>query len=117
MDDVIEEMKPSPIQVTPPGCKPVWLRYPSYGEWHRLAAAHRQCVDGTPPASLIAETVAACLADEQGNRKLSDAKAGTLLNYGPRTVMWLYKKCWNTVLKNDDELVAEVEKNSAAGQD
>jgi len=32
-------------------------------------------------------------------------------------VMWLYKQCWETVLKSDDETVAEVEKNSAAGQE
>jgi hypothetical protein len=31
--------------------------------------------------------------------------------------MWLYRQCWDSVLKSDDEAVAEMEKNSAAGQE
>jgi|LakMenEpi03Aug12_release.lakeMendotaPanAssembly.Ray.scaffolds.fasta_scaffold896638_2 hypothetical protein len=116
--EVFGEWKPELVEVTPPGCdKPVKLRYPTYGEWHKLAVAHQQLAGKAPDATLIIDTIAACIADDAGKRKLSSDKARGLLDASPRAVMWLYKQCWETVLKSDDETVAELEKNSAAGQE
>ena len=36
------------VTVTPPGDEPVYLRYPSFAEWHSLAKAHRDLDGGTP---------------------------------------------------------------------
>jgi hypothetical protein len=116
--ELFGEHKPELLEVTPPGVeKSVKLRYPSYGEWHKLAVAHQQLDGKAPAAELIVDTIAACLSDENGKRLLSADKSKGLLDASPRVVMWLYKKCWETVLRNDDDAVAELEKNSAAGQD
>lgn len=115
--ELFGEWKPELLEVTPPGVeRAVKLRYPSYGEWHKLAVAHQQLDGKAPPPDLIVETVAVCIADDNGKRKLSADKAKVLMDASPRAVMWLYKKCWKTVLRNDDEVVGELEKNSVAGQ-
>ena len=115
--DIFGEWKPELLEVTPPGSdRPVMLRYPTYGEWHRLAVAHQQLDGKAPPPELIIDTIAVCVSDDHGKRKLPEGKARGLLNASPRAVMWLYKKCWETVLRNDDEVVSELEKNSEAGQ-
>ena len=100
------------VTVTPPGgTKPVHLRYPSYDEWHSLAKAHWAVEKEGKAAdsSLIVRTVATCICNEQGKPLSGDVQAA-LLKSSPRRVMWLYKKCWATVLKSDDA-VAEAEKN------
>lgn len=115
--ELFGDWKPELVEVTPPGVdRVVKLRYPTYGEWHSLAVAHQQLDGKAPPADLIVSTIAACLADDQGRRKLSPDKAKILLDASPRAVMWLYKRCWETVLRNDDETIGELEKNSGAGQ-
>ena len=100
------------VAVTPPGAtKPVYLRYPSYDEWHALAKAHWAVEKEQKAAdsALIVRTVATCLCDESGKPLRGDVQAA-LLKSSPRRVMWLYKKCWATVLKSD-EAVQEIEKN------
>lgn len=101
------------VTVTPPGAtKPVHLRYPTYDEWHSLAKAHWALEkDGkTADASLIVRTLATCLATDKGEPLGGDVQAA-LLKSSPRRVNWLYKKCWSTVLKSDDETIEEIEKN------
>jgi len=104
------------VRVTPPGSdEEVRLRYPTFAEWHGLAKSHRE-VDGVAPsAELIAKTISTCLADENG--KPLGTENSAVMKWPHRKVMWLYQRCWETVLRSDDELVAEVEKNSEAGQD
>lgn len=110
--DPLLALSDEPIQVTPPRSKtPVRLRWPSFSEWHELAVAHRQLAGKEPAADLIARTVAVCLADEDGNRKYADDNLGPLLEASPRVLMWLYVKCWETVLRNDEQVVKEEEKN------
>jgi hypothetical protein len=109
LDDLLG-LADEPIEVTPPRSKkPIRLRWPSFGEWHDLAVAHRHLDGKEPPAELIAKTVAVCLADEDGNRKYQDADVGELLASNPRTLMWIYVKCWDTVLRNDEQAVKEEE--------
>jgi hypothetical protein len=107
------------VEITPPGSKlPVLLRYPPFAEWHELAVAHHRCKRDSvePAASLIVKTLAYTIADADGNRRLSDKEAESLLNCNPVTVMWIYAKAWETVLRNDDQAVAELEGNSAASR-
>jgi hypothetical protein len=117
--DILGDWRPELVEVTPPGSdRVVRLRHPTYGEWHKLAAAHQGLDGKTPSADLITETIAACLADDNGKRLLQDpAKARVLLDANPRQIMWLYTRCWETVLRNDDVAIQELEKNSGAGQE
>lgn len=90
--------------------KEVRLRWPTFEEWHTLATAHRKLDGADPSADLIARTVAVCVAGDDGKRKYADSDLGKLTSSGPRALMWLYGKCWETVLRNDDQAVKEEEK-------
>lgn len=110
--DQVLSIADEPIEVTPPRSKSsVRLRWPSFDEWHALSVAHRQLKGEDPPAELIARTVAFCIADEAGERRYKDSDIPALLQTSPRTLMWLYVKCWETVLRNDEKAVQEEEKN------
>jgi hypothetical protein len=99
------------VSVTPPGgTKAVRLRYPTFQQWHELAKAHQGLDGGVPDAKLIARTIATCVADESG-KPLGDAGIQAVMAGPPKRVMWLYRKCWETVLKSDDETVEQIEKN------
>lgn len=99
------------LEVTPPGGEPVALRWPTFQEWYDLAKAHRDLGAQSPPVELIARTISTCLA------KTDTKTRERILKGSPRRVMWLYKKCWETVLKNDEEAVEEIEKNCEASRD
>ena len=108
------------VEVTPPGSKlPVTLRYPPFAEWHELAVAHTKCEKSgeTPSAGLIVKTLAYTMSDADGRRRMSDKEAEALLNCNPVTVMWIYRKAWETVLRNDDQVIADLEGNSAASRE
>lgn len=110
--DELLALADAPLAVTPPRAKtPVYLRWPSFAEWHDLSVAHRKLAGEDPPAELIARTVATVLADESGKRRYRDDQAGELLEASPRTLMWLYVKAWETVLRNDEKAVQEEEGN------
>lgn len=114
LDDLLA-IADEPIEVTPPRSKsPVRLRWPSFEEWHSLSVAHRQLDGKDPPAELIARTVAICVADERGERRYKDADIPAVLATSPRLLMWLYVKCWETVLRNDEKAVKEEEGNCEA---
>lgn len=103
------------VTIIPPGSdEPVYLRYPSFSEWHGLAKAHRELDGAAPSVELIAKTIATCLADETGKAAKTDHAA--IMRASPRRVMWIYRRCWETVLKSDDETVQELEKNSEASR-
>jgi hypothetical protein len=107
---------PDTVRLDPPGCdEPVYLRYPSFAEWHALATAHRELDGATPSADLIAKTLSTCLCDEAG--KTLGVEASAIKKGGHRRVMWIYQQCWDTVLLSGDAAVAKLEKNSEAGQD
>jgi hypothetical protein len=113
-EDIFGASAPETVEVMPAGAtKPVRLRVPTFKEWHEITIAHRKCgaekLD--PPAELIARTIAVCVADSHGKRKLTDAEAAALLEASPRQVMDLYTKCWETVLRNDDAAIQEEAKN------
>lgn len=107
LDDLLG-LVDQPVVVTMPRTdKEVRLRWPTFEEWHSVASAHRQLEGKDPSAELIAKTVAICICDEKGNRKYKDADIHTLTKSGPRALMWLYAKCWETVLRNDDASIEE----------
>lgn len=113
-EDIFGTVTVDTVEVTPAGAsKPVRLRYPTFKEWHAITIEHRQCgTEGTDPsAELIAKTIATCVCDAQGRRKMTDAEASALFEASPRQVMDLYKQCIETVLKNDDDAVKEEAKN------
>lgn len=109
--DVLGTRTATTIEVTPPGAKPVLLRSPSFREWYDLTAAHRSLDGKDPPAELIARTVAVALSRPDGSRLMTDAEASSLMDADPRVVMWLYVKSWETVLRNDDQAIKDLEKN------
>lgn len=110
--DVFGIAKREPVEFTPPGAtKSVRLRWPSFNEWFQLTTEHRAREGQDPTADMIARTVATCLADDKGGRLLTDEAAAGLLEEDPRALLAVYVKCWETVLKNDDQAVKEVEKN------
>lgn len=112
LDDRLE-----PVSVMPPGtAEPIYLRHPTFAEWHGLAKAHRSLAGEDPSAELIAKTISTCLCDEHG-KPIGDAGVGRVMKSSPRRVMWLYTQCWQTVLRSDDSAVEEVEKNSEASRD
>jgi hypothetical protein len=116
MDMSVFSAESDVVTVTPPGSdEPVHLRYPSFAEWHSLAKAHRDLDGGTPPADLIARTLTVCMCDAEG--KPLGMEAGKVMKFPHRRVMWVYSRCWETVLLSGDQVVQELEKNSAAGQD
>jgi hypothetical protein len=113
-EDIFGVSAPETVEVTPAGAtKPVRLRVPTFKEWHGITIEHRKCgaAQTDPPADLIARTIAICVADSQGKRKLTDTEAAALLEASPRQVMDLYTKCWETVLRNDDDAIQEEAKN------
>lgn len=104
------------VTVTPPGSsEPVYLRYPSFAEWHALAKAHRELDGATPPAELIAKTLTTTLCDADG--KPLGLEASKVMRTNHQRVMWIYDRAWATVLKSGDTVVVDLEKNSGAGQD
>jgi hypothetical protein len=113
-EDIFGTATPDVVEVTPAGAaKPVRLRYPTFREWHEITIEHRKAGADKrdPSADLIARTIAICIADGQGRRKLTDAEASALLEASPRQVMDLYTKCWETVLRNDDDAAKGEAKN------
>jgi putative hemolysin len=109
-------MNPEIVTLNPPGSsEPVYLRHPTFAEWHSLAKAHRELEGKTPPAELIARTLTTCVCDENGKPSWLDAPA--VLRMPHALVMWIYARAWDTVLRAGDTDVAELEKNSGAGQD
>lgn len=113
-EDIFGALPTQPVEVTPVGAtKPVRLRYPTFREWHEITLEHRKAATAgvDPSADLIARTIAICVADSQGKRKLTDAEAAALLEASPQQVMSLYVRCWETVLKNDDQAIQEEGKN------
>lgn len=113
-EDIFGTVNSETVEVTPAGSsKPVRLRFPTFKEWHQITVEHRKCAkdNADPPAELIARTIAVCISDASGKRKLTDAEAMSLMDANPRQVMDLYNKCYETVLKQDDAAVQEEAKN------
>ena len=112
---------PDVVTVTPPGAiEPVYLRSPTFREWHELVNAHGDLIkpDGTAgraSAALIAKTLTTCVCDVNG--KTCGLAADKVLSANHAVVMWIYDQCWRTVLKSGEQVVQKHEKNSAAGQD
>lgn len=111
LDDLLA-LADAPVEVTVGRSKkPVRLRWPSFDEWHALSVAHRRLKGEDPPAELVARTVAICVANEDGDREYADADIPKLLAGDPRVLMQLYVKCWETVLRNDDQTMKGEEGN------
>lgn len=111
LDDLLT-LAEAPVEVTVGrGKKPVRLRWPSFAEWHALSVSHRQLAGQDPPAELVARTVAVCVANAEGEREYQDADVPKLLEGDPRVLMQLYVKCWETVLRNDDQALKGEEGN------
>lgn len=107
LDDLLG-LADEPVVVTMPRTKKeVRLRWPTFEEWHALATAHRKLEGADPSAELMVKTVAVCVADDKGGRKYKDGDLGALTASGPRALMWLYGKCWETVLRNDEQAMRE----------
>lgn len=107
-EDIFGGLTSEPIEVTPPGAtKSVRLRYPTFAEWYELVCAQRKLAGEDPPAELIAKTIAVCVAGPDGGRRMTDDEASILLTSSAKWVAWLYTKCWETVMRDDDDTVGE----------
>jgi hypothetical protein len=112
LDDLFGQIARGPVEVHPPMAgKPVYFRSPTYDEWYELAVAHRALDGRDPPKELITKTVAVVLANHDGSRKLSASEASVLLKADSQLVMWLYVKAWETVLRSDEKVASDAEKN------
>lgn len=117
-DEDLLNWSPETVAETIPGTsQQVHFRYPVFEVWHALVTEHAEHVGRLPPASLIAKTLIACVTDEDGKQLFTEKTVGRIMAANPSRVTWLYRRILETVLKNDNEQVQEVEKNSAAGQD
>lgn len=102
----------SVLTVTPPGAtKPVHLVSPSVGTWIELVTTLQELAGKTPDVATVVKAVAACMADENGKHIDDGTLRAKLAKSSPTIVMWLYKKCWDTVLKVDVNQMQEMEKN------
>lgn len=100
------------ITVTPPGAsKPSYLGSPAVGTWIELVQGLQACEGKTPDASFVTKCVAACLVNEEGHPIDDGSLRAVLAKAPPAPVLWLYKKCWNTVLKVDVQTIGDIEKN------
>lgn len=112
LDDLFGSIAAAPLEVHPPrSAKSVLFRYPTYDEWYELALEHRKLDGQEPPKELITKTVAVVLANSDGTRKLSPQEASLLLKADSQLVMWLYVKAFETVLRSDEKVVTDAEKN------
>lgn len=110
--------EPEVVEATIPGTnKTVHLRYPVFDDWHAVATEHQQHVGKPAPASLVAKTLVACVVKKNGEPMFTRENIEPIMRANPNHVMWLYNRILETVMKNDNESIQEVEKNSAAGQD
>lgn len=111
LDDLLA-LAAEPVEITiPKAKKPIRLRWPTFAEWHALSVAHRALKGDDPPAELVARTVAVCIADADGGREYADADVPKLIEGDPRVLMQIYVKCWETVLRNDDQAIKAEEGN------
>jgi hypothetical protein len=117
-EDDLLSWEPETIEATIPGTKKtVHLRYPVFDDWHAVATEHAANVGKPAPASLVAKTIRACVVKKNGEPMFTEENIGHVLRGNPNDVMWLYNHILATVMKNDNEQISEVEKNSEAGQD
>ncbi len=100
------------LAVSPPGAsKVVHIATPSVGVWIDLVKMAQEFDGKTPDAAAVTKCVAACLVTEDGKPLDDGTLRATLAKSQPAIVMWLYKKCWDTVLKVDIRQIEEIEKN------
>jgi hypothetical protein len=77
----------------------VEMRSPTFLEWHDLVRRHRELNGSEPPAELVAETVAVCLANPDGSRMFPAEEAESVRGLPPEFVMRVYVAAWQTVLR------------------
>lgn len=116
-EDDLLAWDPETIEATIPGTtKTVHLRYPVFDDWHSVATEHAANVGKPAPASLVAKTLMACVVKKNGDPMFTADNVAEIMRGKPDHVMWLYNHILQTVMKNDNDQISEVEKNSAAGQ-
>lgn len=94
------------------GLGAVVLRYPMFAEWYSWVLEQNKHAGSTVPPSVIAGTIATCLANEDGTPMLTGDEAGELLELEPLLVMRLYDAAKKVVMAaSDDEAIEEAEGN------
>jgi len=113
-EELLKDSEPlPPIEVEVPAWNnSVFLRHPTFKEWHGIVSEMKKSGEGgkDPSAELVARTIAVCLSDADGKRLLSDFESQKLLNKDIAPVMFLYQECWRTVLSSHNK-IEEAEKN------
>jgi hypothetical protein len=92
------------------GLGTVQLRYPLFAEWYGWIVEQNKLGGAPVPPSMIASTIAMCLANEDGTAMLTRGEADELLDLEPALVVSLYEACKKTIASaSDDEAVEDAE--------
>jgi len=92
------------------GLGTVLLRYPLFAQWYGWIVDQNKLGGAPVPPSMIASTIAMCLANEDGTQMLTQDEADELLDLEPALVVNLYEVCKATMASaSDDEAVEDEE--------
>jgi hypothetical protein len=94
------------------GLGTVLLRYPLFSQWYGWVLEQNKLGGASVPPSMIASTIAMCLANEDGTPMLSEDEAGELLDLEPALVVSLYEVCKATIASASDDKAVEDEEGN-----
>ena len=94
------------------GLGTVRLRYPLFSQWYAWVLEQNKLGGAAVPPSVIASTIAMCLANEDGTPMLSEDEAGELLDLEPALVVSLYEVCKATIASASDDKAVEDEEGN-----
>lgn len=95
---------PAPKRVEIPGYGEAYLRSPSFGEWYPLMVEQKKHEGQLLPQDLVAKTIAAVLADSEGNRLVQPGNEQSILEQPPKFVMALFTACMQQMGLSDEEV-------------
>jgi hypothetical protein len=91
------------------GLGKVLLRYPLFAQWYGWIIEQNKLGGAPVPPSMIASTIAMCLANEDGTAMLNEDEANELLDLEPALVVSLYEACKATIASASDDEAVEAE--------
>ena len=98
--DLLKHGKKPAVEVEVEGIGKQWFRQPTAGEWEPIASEHARIFKetdgaGIPPATLMAETIATVLADQDGTRMFDEKGQKEILDMAPETMREIYEASLN----------------------
>ena len=98
--ELLKHGKKQSVEVELPGIGNLWFRQPTAGEWEPIASEHARIFKetdgaGIPPATLMAETIATVLADQDGTKMFDEKSQKEILDMAPETMREIYEASLN----------------------